>query len=115
MDRYFLIVLDDLELRMLHAEPLTAQLRLPENDQPLAAHDHFLHVVDVEPAEHERLTERVRLALLERDLEDFFPATETFDLRFSDLAAKTERLLALLAREADELAPILVPAREVMQ
>ena len=72
MNRDFLVVLDHLKFRMFHAKALTAQTRLAENDQTLAGQDHFLDVMQIEPAQHERLAEGVRVAFLQGDFEDFF-------------------------------------------
>jgi hypothetical protein len=64
MDRYLFIVLNHLELRMIHANSLSAQTRPAENNDALPGGDHFLHVMQVEPAAHERLTQRIRLGFL---------------------------------------------------
>ncbi len=111
MNRFLLVVLDHFKLRMLHANALPAQPRLSENDQALAGRDHFLHVVQIEPAQHERLAERVRVRFLQGRFEDLLPAAETPQRRLRHLAANTDRRLAFLAREAGKLLPIFVPPR----
>ena len=61
MNRLLLVALDHFELRMLHADALAAQPRLSEDDQTLAGRDHLLHVMEIEPAKHQRLAERIRI------------------------------------------------------
>ncbi len=73
---HLVIVLDHLEFGMLHAEPLSAEARLSENDQALSARNHLLDVVQVEPAQNERLAEGVRIRFFQSRLEDFLPAAE---------------------------------------
>src|ERR1700675_3589636 len=57
MDRFFLIVLDHFELRMIHTNPASAQPRLAVDDELLAGGDHFLDVMQVEPAADQGLTQ----------------------------------------------------------
>src|SRR5215204_3290456 len=61
MDRYLFIILDHLKLRMIHANSCPAQTWPAENNNALTRSDHFLHVVQIEPAAHERLTQRIWL------------------------------------------------------
>ena len=96
---------------MFHADALPTQFRFAENDEALPGQDHLLDVMQIEPATDERLAESVGAALFEGDFEDFFPATETFDLSFRYFAAKTNRLFAFLARKPGELGAIFVPPR----
>ena len=100
---------------MLHADALPAEARFAEDNQPLSGHDHFLDVMQVEPAADKRLAEGVRFAFLQRDFEDLLPTPKALELRLDHFAAEANRLLALLAREAGELAPVLVPPRIVLQ
>src|ERR1700737_917048 len=92
------IVLDHFKLRMVHAKALAAQLRLPENDQLLAGRDHFLHVMQIEPAQGERLTQRVRVWFPKCRLKNLFPAAEAKYSRFGYLSAQTDGSVALFAR-----------------
>src|SRR5262245_13024509 len=64
MDRYLFIVLDYLKLRMIYANSFPTQTRPAENNDALARSDHFLDVMQIEPAAHERLTQRIRLRFL---------------------------------------------------
>src|ERR1700693_2319146 len=64
MDRLLLVVLDQLELGMIHANALPAQSRFAENDELLSGLDHFLDVMQIEPATDERLAQGVRIRLL---------------------------------------------------
>src|SRR5512132_4260139 len=66
MDRYLFIVLDHLKLRMIHANSFSTQTGLAENNDALTCGDHFLYVVQSEPAAYERLTQRIRLRFLQR-------------------------------------------------
>ena len=111
MNRNFLVVFDDFEFRMFHAETLTAQTRFAENDQALAGHDHLLDVMQIEPAADERLTEGVRIASCSVTSKDFFPAAEAIESRLDHFAAETDWLFAFLPRKSGKLAPILVPPR----
>src|SRR4030095_9118407 len=56
-DRYLLIVLDHLKFRMIHANSFSTQTRPAENNDALTCGDHFLHVMQIEPAAYERLTQ----------------------------------------------------------
>ena len=49
------IILDNLELRVVHADPLATQTRFAKHDDALPGRNHFLHVMQVEPATHQRL------------------------------------------------------------
>ena len=64
MDRYLFIVLDHLKLRMIDANSFSAQTRPAENNNALTRGDHFLHVMQIEPAAYERLTQGIRLRFL---------------------------------------------------
>src|SRR5215470_4906200 len=61
MDGNLFIVLDYLKLRMIHANSFSTQTRLAENNNALARGDHFLHVMQIEPAAYERLTQGIWL------------------------------------------------------
>jgi hypothetical protein len=111
MNRDFVIVLDDFEFRMFHANTLATLTRLTKNDQALAGHDHLLDVMQVEPAADEWLTEGVRIAFLKGHFENLFPAAEAIESRPGHLAAQTDRLLALFSWKFGKLAPILMPPR----
>ena len=86
MDRSLLVVLNHFELGMIHANPLPAQSRLAENDELLAGSDHFLDVMQIEPATDQRLTERVCVQFLQCRLENLFPTTETPKRRLDHFA-----------------------------
>ena len=111
MDRDLLVVFDDLELRMLHAEPVLAQAWLTENHQPLAGRDHFLDVMQVEPAQHQRLAERVRIRFFQGRFKDFFPPAESNQPCLDDFAADQDWRLAFLTRESSEMRPVFVTPR----
>ena len=115
MNREIVVVLDHLELRVIHADPLALELRLAKNDQSLPCRDHLLHVVQIEPAQGDRLAERVSLRLLQRRFENLLPAAETHHACFRDLATDAERGVAFIARKAGEFAPVFVAPRIVRQ
>ena len=52
MDRNLLVILDDLELRVIHADSLSTQTRFAKYDNTLPGRDHLLHIMQVEPATH---------------------------------------------------------------
>src|SRR2546423_9779299 len=56
MNRLFLVVLNHFKLRMIHAQAFPAQSWLAEDDQLLISSDHFLDVMQIEPAADKRLT-----------------------------------------------------------
>ena len=64
VDRFLLVVLDHFEFGMIHANTVPTQSRLAENDKLLAGGDHFLDVMQIEPATDERLAQRVRIRFL---------------------------------------------------
>src|SRR4029077_17139107 len=82
MDRYLFIVLDHLKLWMIHANSFSTQTRPAENNDALTCGDHFLHVMQIEPAAYERLTQRIRPRFLQRRFEDFLPAAKPPQRRF---------------------------------
>src|SRR4051794_7417319 len=90
MDRYLFIVLDHLKLRMIHANSLSAQTRFAEYNDALTSGDHFLHVMQIEPATYKRLTQRIRLRFLERRFKDFLPAAKPPQRCVNYLSAETD-------------------------
>ena len=115
VNRDLRVVLHHLELRMGNDDARSAALRLSIHDEPLAARDHFLDPVRIEPAAHERLAEHRRLLLFEHDVEHFLPAANALHLRFFHESADAHRLLAVAVREAVESRAILVATREVRE
>src|SRR5580698_10309257 len=93
---------------MVHANSLAAKLRLPKDDELLAGGDHFLDVMQIEPATDQRLAQRVRVCLLQRGLKDFLPAAKPPKRSFNDLPGQTNRLVTFLARKARKLMSIFV-------
>src|SRR4030095_4485400 len=85
MDRNLLIVLDHFKLWMIHANSFSAQTRPAENNDALTRGDHFLHVMQIEPAAHERLTQGIRLRFFECRFKDFFPAAKPAQRGFDQL------------------------------
>ena len=104
MDRDLFVVLDHFEFRMLHAKALPAQPRFAEDDQPLPGRDHLLHVMQIEPAENQRLAERVRVRLLQCRLENFLPTAETDAAESSRPRRRANRRLAFVAGKSGKLA-----------
>src|ERR1700756_3524023 len=113
MDRYFFIVLDDLKLRMIHADSLSPQTGFSEDDDALAGRDHFLHVMQVEPPAHQRLAQSICLRFLERGFKDFFPSAKTAQRSLCHLATKAHRNIAFFVRKTRELSPIFVASRKM--
>ena len=99
MDGNFFVVLDHFKIRMLHAHAILAETRFAENHESLPGRDHFLDVMQVEPAQHQRLAERVGRRFFQGRFEDFFPASKTNQPRFNDFAADEDRGFAFFARE----------------
>ena len=113
MDRYLFIVLDHLELRMIHANSFSTQTRPAENNDALTRGDHFLHVMQIEPAAYERLTQRIRLRFLQRGLKNFLPAAKPAHRRFDHLAAETDGSVGFFPRKLCELGSILMTPRKM--
>ena len=111
MDRNLLVVFDHLEFRMLHAEALSPQARFAEDDQSLSGQNHFLDVMQIEPAQDERLAQGVRFAFLQGRFKNPLPAAEAVKARLDHFTTDTNRLLAFFTREAGKFAPVLVPPR----
>src|SRR6476619_623038 len=84
------IVLDYFEIGMLQAKPFASQAYFPENHQSLTRGYHFLDVMEVEPAQHERLAQRTRIRFFQRRFENLLPAPETEHPCFGDLSAKQD-------------------------
>ena len=108
MDRYLLVVFDHLKLRVIHANPLSAQSRFAENNNALTCGDHFLHVMQIEPAAYQRLAQSIRLRFLQCCLEDFFPTAKPAERSLHYLAAQADGNIAFFPREMRELPAILV-------
>jgi hypothetical protein len=96
---------------MLHADSVTPQTRLAKNHQPLTGHDHFLDVMKIEPAQDERLAQRMGAVFLQSRLENLAAAAEVIEPRFDYFAAETKRLLAFLSWKPGELTPVLIAPR----
>src|SRR5882724_622277 len=82
MDRFLLVVLDHFKFRMIHANSVSPEPRLAEDDELLSSGDHFLDVVQIKPSADERLTECVRVRFLQCRLKNLFPTAETPERRF---------------------------------
>src|SRR5207244_3512489 len=108
VDRDLLVILDDFEFWMIHANSLSAQPRLAENHHALTGGDHFLHVMKIEPPAHQRLAQGVWVRLLQRGFENFLPAAETPHRRLDHLPTKTNRNIALLAWKLGKLSSIFM-------
>src|SRR6266446_4009347 len=96
---------------MIHANAVASQPRFAKNDQPLTRSDHFLHVMQIEPAADERLAERIRIRLVQCRFENLFPPAKPAQRSLDHLAAQTDRRVAFLARKFRKLMPIFVPSR----
>src|SRR6266404_6387900 len=105
------IVFDHLELRMIHAKTFPAQLRFAENNQLLAGRDHLLDVMQIKPAQRQRLAKHVRVWFLQRRLKNFLPAAEAKNPRLGHFTAQTDRRIAFLAWELRKLMSIFVASR----
>ena len=108
MNRFLLVVLDDFELGVVHADSFASQTRFSKDNQLLSGGDHFLDVMQVEPAADQRLAQRVRARFLQSRLENFSPTAEAAQRSFNDFAAQTNRLVAFFTREFGKRAPIFV-------
>src|SRR4030095_12553666 len=115
MDRYLFIVLDHLKLRMIHANSFSTQTRPAENNDALTRGDHFLHVMQIEPAAYERLTQRIRLRFLQRRFKDFLPAAKPAKRCFDHLSAETDGSVGFFPGKLRELGPILMTPREMRE
>src|SRR6266496_973994 len=115
MDRYFVIILDNLEFRVIHANPLSSQTRLAKNNQALPGRNHLLHVMQVEPSAHQRLAESIWVRFFERGLKDFLPSAKTAQRSLGHLAAETNRNVAFLTRKLRELCAIFVAPRKMSE
>src|SRR6188474_734765 len=113
MDRHLFIVLDHLELRMIHANSFSPQTGFAENDNALTRGDHFLHVMQIEPAAYKRFTQRIRVRFLQRCFKDFLPAAKPAQRRFDHLPAKTDGSVSFFPGKLWELGPILMTSREM--
>ena len=100
---------------MLHAEPLSPQPWFSEDHQSLPGRDHFLHVMQIEPAENQRLAQRIRIRILQRRLENLLPTAEPDQACIDDFAAKKNWQLTFLARKRGKLGAILVATRKMGQ
>src|SRR4051794_2375047 len=96
---------------MLHAHPIFAEARLAENDEALSGRDHFLDVMQIEPAQDERLAERIRIRFFQRRLEDLFPTAEPDQARLDYFAADQNWGIAFLSRKRGEMGSVFIAPR----
>ncbi|KAG0506232.1 MAG: hypothetical protein Udaeo_03900 [Candidatus Udaeobacter sp.] len=113
MDRYLFIVLDHLKLRMIHANSFSTQPRSAENNDALTCGDHFLHVMQIEPAACERFTQRIWSRFLQRGFKDFLPAAKSAQRRLDHLPAEADGSVGFFPRKLWELGPILMTPGEM--
>src|SRR5579864_5307377 len=114
MNQFVRIVFDHFELGMIHAESFSPQPWLAEHDQLLVGRDHFLNVMQIEPAKNELLAERVRIRLLQRGLKNP-SAAKPPERSLDHLAGETHRFVAFLARKLRELMAVFVASQKVGQ
>ena len=100
---------------MVHANAFAAKTRFSEDDQALSGRDHFLHVMEVEPATDERLAQSVCVRFLQGRFEDLFPAAKSTQRSLRHLSAKTNRYVALFVGKGRKLMPIFVTPRIMRQ
>ena len=98
---------------MIHANSFSTQTRPAENNDTLTRGDHFLHVMQIEPAACERLTQRIRLRFLQRRLKNFLPAAKPAQRRFDHFPAETDGSVGFFPRKLWELGPVLMTPREM--
>src|SRR3954462_14417042 len=110
MNRFLFVIFNDFEIGMIHAKALAAKLRFAENDQLLLGADHFLDVMQIEPAKDQRLAERIRVRLLERRFKNSATAKPT-ERCLDDMTGQTKRFVGFLAREFRKLMAIFVASR----
>src|SRR6185369_10192131 len=108
MNRNLLVIFNRFKLWMLHADPLSPLSWFAKNDQTLTGKNHLLHVMRIEPAEHQRLTQGMRLIFLESCLEDLFPASKAKQTGFCYFAAKANRRISFFPWKASEFAPVFM-------
>src|SRR5262249_28081722 len=99
MNRNLLVILDDFELRMVHANSLSAQARLAKDHHALTGDDHFLNVMQIEPSAHQRLAQSVWVRFLQRGLENFLPTAETPQRCLDHFPAKADRNITFFTRK----------------
>src|SRR5262249_40539311 len=95
---------------MIHAKPLAAQFRLAEHDELLIGGNHFLDVIQIEPAKDQRLTEGIRVRFLQSRLE-YSSAAEATKRCLDYNARQTNWFIAFFARKFRKLMPIFVTTR----
>ena len=113
MDRDFFVILNHLELRMVHANSRSAQPRLTKDYHALTGGDHLLHVMQIEPSAHKRLAQSVWVRFLQRGFENFLPTAEAPQRRLDHLPAKTNRNITLFARKLRKFRPVFMAPREM--
>ena len=115
MNRDLVVRLHDLEFGVIQANTFAAQPGFPKDHQLLPGGDHFLDVVQIEPAADQRLAQGIGIGLLQSDFEDFLPAAKSPELRIDHFAAKADRRFAFLAREPGEFLPVFITPRVMGQ
>src|SRR6266852_6366771 len=100
---------------MVHANAFAPETRFSEDNQALSGRDHFLHVMEIEPATDERLAQNVCVRLLQRRFENLFPAAKSTQRSLRYLSAKTNRHVALFVGKGRKLMSIFVTPRIMRQ
>src|SRR5947209_7024302 len=92
VNRFFGVVFDHFKFGMVHAKSLAPKSRLAVNDELLVNGDHFLDVIQIEPAKNERLAERIRVRLLQGRLKNS-STSKAAERRFGYVTGEADRFV----------------------
>src|SRR5262249_15689158 len=98
---------------MVHANSLSAQPWLAEDNKALAGRNHFLHVMQVKRSASERPVKCVGVRFLQRALKIFFQTAETPQRSLYPLSAETNRNIAFFARKLRKFRPVFMASRKM--
>ena len=104
----------DLELGMLHDEPLSAQFGTTIGDHAGACEDRFLHMEEIEPTQDQASAKGCSGQFLQFRFKATH-ASETPEDRFADRAAETECAFTFRIRKMVKETPVLVPPGIMLQ
>jgi hypothetical protein len=99
---------------MFHYQALSPNSGLPEDNQPGARENAFLHMEEVEPAESDSSSEYIPGCFLQFRFEAAHPA-KTSEHCFSNSAAKAEGGEAFCIWKMVKASPVFMATREMFQ
>src|ERR1043165_1792282 len=98
---------------MVHANSASPQTWFTENNETLSGRDDFLHIMEVEPTQQERLAQGIGVNFLQRSFKDFLPTSEPTKLGLSYLTTQTNRHITFFSGKFAERPTVFMSSRKM--